>query len=141
VNASYRGCSHKFLGSNTCALCGWVMPEFFRPGPLADARAGDTQPPPPELEAPAASSRRVIIACPECGEFCVCNADGPAELICHDCGHLWAREPMRTPAGLVEYLRELLARDCDASRRRFYNAGTVLFAIAEAIDAMPEDVK
>jgi hypothetical protein len=24
-------CRHKFLGSRTCALCGWVLPERFQP--------------------------------------------------------------------------------------------------------------
>lgn len=25
------GCDHKFLGSNTCAKCGWVVPRNVRP--------------------------------------------------------------------------------------------------------------
>jgi hypothetical protein len=79
----------------------------------------------------------VIVPCISCEALCEHNADAPI-LVCPTCHTQWVCERWRTTDELVELIRALLDEHTDASRRAFYNSQSLLFQIAQAVDACPK---
>lgn len=154
-------CSHKFLGSSTCALCGWVLPSPYKLimapiphgcrlhtvdgitywecqgcGATAFLLRKLLHTPSCGIQQQRTPVDTVIVPCPECFKLAVHSALAPI-LTCGDCGQEWAHEPWRTPEEVIAFIRRELAENCDASGRRFYSADRVLFAVAQAVDALP----
>lgn len=141
-------CKHLFLQSAACTLCGWPLPRPYEPlsrGPklppcaFASARcsrqAPHLSPPMPSCLEPH-RGQPVIVPCISCDELAQHDADAPI-LECPTCHSQWACERWRTADELIAFIREKLAEDQDASRRAFYNAQSLLFQIAQAVDAFP----
>lgn len=83
-----------------------------------------------------------ILGCPECGQLKEAHGLLGAEwkLQCLNCDHQWTAQPSVGALELVHKIRALLERDCDASRRRFYNATATLATIARLVDEFPAEV-
>ncbi len=141
-------CKHLFLQSPACTLCGWPLPRPYEPlsrGPLFSPCASCGKPTQTHdgiggdrcgacLE--PLRGQTVIVPCISCDELAQHNADAPI-LECPTCHTQWACERWRTADELIAFIREKLAEDQDASRRSFYNAQSLLFQIAQAVDAFP----
>ncbi len=80
-----------------------------------------------------------ILGCPECGQLRQCHGELGASwaLQCVSCDHRWNEPPALDAIETIRQVRALLERDCDATRRSFYNAAATLFQIARLIDGFP----
>lgn len=83
-----------------------------------------------------------ILGCPECGQLRQSHGelDEPWALQCLRCDHQWTEPPALDSLETLRQVRALLERDCDASRRSFYNAAATLFQIARLVDSFPTAV-
>lgn len=83
-----------------------------------------------------------ILGCPECGQLKQAHGELGADwpLQCLRCEHRWTASPAISALELVRKIRALLERDCDASRRSFYNAAATLATIARLVDEFPTEV-
>lgn len=142
--------THKFApGTTMCMRCGWELPRTFTlehaapVAPHVDGLPLDRLVAfmlnPPIIRELEPAPQTVLLDCPACGELGQSDAE-IAELTCSHCLHRWTRPALRTAGELIRFIRETLEGDQDASRRSFYNAHKVLYAIAQAVDAYPDPV-
>lgn len=89
------------------------------------------------LAAEQAGLATVVVPCRACGDLAQHHSN-TVLLRCLACHAAFSHAPWRTERELVAFIRARLAQDQDASRRAFYNHTSVLFDIAEAVDACPE---
>lgn len=121
-------CVHEFIGSNTsCLKCGWTIPIHFPTYGRPQLR----------LVAPPVPAYTVIVPCISCERLAEHDADAPI-FECQVCESQWVPERWRTAEELIAFIRAELSENQDQTRRAFYNAGSVLFAIAQAVDAFPK---
>jgi hypothetical protein len=80
-----------------------------------------------------------ILGCPECGQLREAHGELAEAwpLQCVSCDHQWTESPALDSLETLRQVRALLERDCDASRRSFYNAAGTLAAIARLVDGFP----